>query len=151
MRELAVVHDETVALVADAVTQLTRRAVEPTLEPFKSELNKLNKRLQARVDDIDSKLRADELRAREIVSALADMTTALDTVQERLTQVELASMATARQVGADLHFSHEHTSSALARLEEAVASSRRTARKLAVATSLALAVIMVTEVALLLR
>jgi len=46
------IHDETVGMISDAVTELTRRAVAPTLEPFGKALRDVSGRLEERISDI---------------------------------------------------------------------------------------------------
>ena len=45
------VHQETVTLLSDAVTEITKRAVEPTLEPFGAELRNTGE--GERIEDFD--------------------------------------------------------------------------------------------------
>jgi hypothetical protein len=82
------VHQETVALLSDAVTDITRRAVEPTLAPFGAELRETVAALDVRLRTLDELLsddRADRHRLTRQVSELPGLISGgADLVAERL-------------------------------------------------------------------
>jgi hypothetical protein len=88
------VHQETVALLSDAVTDITRRAVEPTLAPFGAELRETVAALDVRLRTFDELLsddRADRQRLTRLVSELpGTIAGGADLIAERLDRAATA-------------------------------------------------------------
>ncbi|SHN75384.1 hypothetical protein [Cryptosporangium aurantiacum] len=98
------VHQETVTLLSDAVTDITKRAVEPTLAPFGAELRETIAALDVRMRSLDELLgddRADRQRLTRQVGELMRTTSAgTDTVGHQVEEVagaldQLTALATA--------------------------------------------------------
>lgn len=106
------VHQETVALLSDAVTDITKRAVEPTLAPFGAELQRSAAALDVRLRTLDDLLgddRADRQRlARQLGELPATMASGNDRLRERIDQAAAA-------IGA-LHQQTDRTAAAVGRL-----------------------------------
>lgn len=88
------VHQETVALLSDAVTDITKRAVQPTLAPLRAELRETIAALDVRLRTLDELLgddRADRLRLRAQVGDLVRATASgTDQLRER---IDLATLS----------------------------------------------------------
>jgi chromosome segregation ATPase len=106
------VHQETVALLSDAVTDITKRAVEPTLAPFGAELQKTTAALDVRLRTLDDLLdddRADRQRlARQLSELPGRMADGNDRLRERIEQAAAA-------IG-ELRGQADETAAALSRL-----------------------------------
>jgi hypothetical protein len=73
----AVVHQQAATVVADAVIQLTKRAIEPTIQPFTTELRKITKELRDRVDSIDGAHRDFRKLAGDLDGRMTELTAEL--------------------------------------------------------------------------
>lgn len=106
------VHQETVALLSDAVTDITKRAVEPTLAPFGAELQRTAAGIDVRLRTLDDLLaddRADRQRlARQLGELPETMANGNDRLRERIDQA-------AATIGA-LHGQADRTAAAVGRL-----------------------------------
>ena len=112
MTNVREVHEETVALLSDAVADITKRAVEPTLAPFGAELQKTTAALDVRLRTLDDLLdddRADRQRlSRQLSELPGTMADGNDRLRERIDQAAAA-------IG-ELRGQADQTAAALARL-----------------------------------
>lgn len=92
------VHEQTVAILGDAVAELTRRAVEPTLAPFKDQLSETATRLTAALDAVDAAVYADREQRRKVVELLAVERDDAKEVAVRIVDI----LAAVRRQGSDL-------------------------------------------------
>ncbi|WP_035855211.1 hypothetical protein [Cryptosporangium arvum] len=67
------VHQETVTLLADAVTDITKRAVEPTLAPFGSELRETIAALDVRLRTLDELLGDDRIDRQRLTRQVGEL------------------------------------------------------------------------------
>lgn len=99
------VHEQTVAVLSDAVTELTRRAVEPTLAPFGEKLGETVTRLTAAVDAVDVAVHADRAERRKVVERLTAVEQQLsadrDDAKELAVRI-VEILAAVRRQGGDL-------------------------------------------------
>lgn len=108
MNDPAVVHQQAASVVADAVIQLTERAVKPTFQPFTKELKDITKELRERLDSIDGAHRdfrklASDLEAR-MTELTAELTTELTALAARVARLEQLQAGTAQGVSTELHY-----------------------------------------------
>jgi hypothetical protein len=91
-------HSEVVATISDAVAELTRRAIAPTLDPFQESLSKNIRRWEDNVQDISNV--ADELKERQdrTASAVAHLESALHVQASLLEAARARDEALARQL-----------------------------------------------------
>lgn len=73
-------HDETVKLISDAVTEVTKRAIDPTLEPFKKSMTNAVRGLDQKAATLDALIRPSQ-RDRE---ATTQMLTEIAATQQKL-------------------------------------------------------------------
>jgi hypothetical protein len=73
-------HDETVKLISDAVTEVTKRAIDPTLEPFKKSMTNAVRGLDQKAAALDALIRPSQ-RDRE---ATTQMLSEIAATQEKL-------------------------------------------------------------------
>ncbi|GAA3396962.1 hypothetical protein [Cryptosporangium minutisporangium] len=104
------VHQETVTLLSDAVTDITKRAVEPTLAPFGAELRETIAGLDVRLRTLDELLgddRADRQRLTRQIGELVRATTAgTEEIRQRVDEAaetldQLCELATANAATID--------------------------------------------------
>ncbi|MFI5952530.1 hypothetical protein [Cryptosporangium sp. NPDC051539] len=88
------VHQETVTLLSDAVTDITKRAVEPTLAPFGAELRETIAALDVRLRTLDELLGDDRADRSRLSSQVGDLvrTTASGTDQLR-ERIDIATLS----------------------------------------------------------
>ncbi|MFG1922449.1 hypothetical protein [Cryptosporangium sp. NPDC048952] len=67
------VHQETVTLLADAVTDITKRAVEPTLAPFGAELRETITALDVRLRTLDELLGDDRIDRQRLTRQVGEL------------------------------------------------------------------------------
>jgi hypothetical protein len=71
------VHQETVTLLSDAVTDITKRAVEPTLAPFGAELRETVAALDVRLRTLDELLSDDRADRRRLTRQVGELPQAI--------------------------------------------------------------------------